>query len=217
MQLLKNRIVHFKISRRIACNFEPYILMNNTKLIIFSAPSGAGKTTIVRHLLENNPNLTFSVSATTRERRAHEVDGKDYYFMPRAEFEQKIENKEFAEYEEVYHGTYYGTLKSEIERLRAEGKNVIFDVDVEGGLRLKKKYKEDALAIFVKVSSVEVLKERLNKRNTETEEKRAERIAKAVKELMYEKLFDVVIENDNLEEAFQKAQQLYNDFSNKKS
>lgn len=189
--------------------------MNNTKLFIFSAPSGAGKTTIVRHLLEHNPNLTFSVSATTRERRGYEVEGKDYYFMSQAEFEQKMENKEFAEYEQVYQGTYYGTLKSEIDRLRAEGKNVIFDVDVEGGLRLKRKYKEDALAIFVKVSSVEVLKERLNKRNTETEEKRAERIAKAVKELMYEKLFDVVIENDNLEDALTKAQQLYDEFTGK--
>lgn len=189
--------------------------MNNTKLIIFSAPSGAGKTTIVRHLLENNANLTFSVSATTRQRRAYEEEGKDYYFLTQEDFEQKIENKEFAEYEQVYQGTYYGTLKSEIDRIRAEGKNLIFDVDVEGGLRLKRKYKEDALAIFVKVSSVEVLKERLNKRNTETETKRAERVAKAVKELMYEQLFDVVIENDVLETAFAQAQKLYDDFTSK--
>ncbi|SFF34415.1 guanylate kinase [Thermoflexibacter ruber] len=188
--------------------------MDNTKLIIFSAPSGAGKTTIVRHLLANNPELAFSVSATTRERRSYEVDGKDYYFLSKEEFEEKIKNNEFAEYEQVYQGTYYGTLKSEIERLRKEGKNLIFDVDVEGGLKIKKLYQQDALAIFVKVSSVEVLKERLNNRNTETEAKRAERIAKAVKELMYEKLFDVVIENDNLEEALTKAQKLYNDFKN---
>jgi guanylate kinase len=189
--------------------------MDNTKLIIFSAPSGAGKTTIVRHLLENNPELAFSVSATTRERRPHEVDGKDYYFLSKEEFEEKIKNNEFAEYEQVYQGTYYGTLKSEIERLRKEGKNLIFDVDVEGGLKIKKLYRQDALAVFVKVSSVEVLKERLNNRNTETEAKRAERIAKAVKELMYEKLFDVVVENDNLEEALAKAQKLYNDFKSK--
>ncbi len=190
--------------------------MNNTKLIIFSAPSGAGKTTIVRHLLETNPDLTFSVSATTRPRRDYEVEGKDYYFLTKEDFEQKIENKEFAEYEQVYQGTYYGTLKSEIERVRAEGKNLIFDVDVEGGLRLKKRYKEDSLAIFVKVSSVEVLKERLEKRNTESEAKRAERIAKAVKELLYEKLFDVVVENDKLEDALAKAQKLYDEFTGKK-
>lgn len=189
--------------------------MDNTKLIIFSAPSGAGKTTIVRYLLEKNPELAFSVSATTRERRPHEVDGKDYYFLSKAEFEEKINNNEFAEYEQVYQGTYYGTLKSEIERLRKEGKNLIFDVDVEGGLKIKKLYQQDALAVFVKVSSLEVLKERLNNRNTETEAKRAERIAKAVKELMYEKLFDVVIENDNLDDALAKAQKLYNDFKNK--
>lgn len=187
--------------------------MNNTKLIIFSAPSGAGKTTIVRHLLENNANLTFSVSATTREQRSYEEQGKDYYFLTQEDFEQKIENKEFAEYEQVYQGTYYGTLKSEIDKIRAEGKNLIFDVDVEGGLRLKRKYKQDALAIFVKVSSVEVLKERLNKRNTESEAKRAERVAKAVKELTYEKLFDVVIENNVLEDAFAQAQKLYDDFT----
>ncbi len=188
--------------------------MNNTKLIIFSAPSGAGKTTIVRHLLENNPELAFSVSATTRERRPYEVNGKDYYFLSKEEFEEKIKNNEFAEYEQVYQGTYYGTLKSEIERLRKAGKNLIFDVDVEGGLKIKKLYQQDALAVFVKVSSVEILKERLNHRNTESEAKKAERIAKAVKELMYEKLFDVVIENDNLEYALAKAQKLYNDFKN---
>jgi guanylate kinase len=188
--------------------------MNNTKLIIFSAPSGAGKTTIVRHLLENNPELAFSVSATTRERRPYEVNGKDYYFLSKEEFEEKIKNNEFAEYEQVYQGTYYGTLKSEIERLRKAGKNLIFDVDVEGGLKIKKLYQQDALAVFVKVSSVEILKERLNHRNTESEAKKAERIAKAVKELMYEKLFDVVIENDNLEHALAKAQKLYNDFKN---
>ncbi|GAB4195603.1 MAG: guanylate kinase [Thermoflexibacter sp.] len=189
--------------------------MDNTKLIIFSAPSGAGKTTIVKHLLENNPELAFSVSATTRKRRPHEVDGIDYYFLSKEEFEEKIKNNEFAEYEQVYQDAYYGTLKSEIERLRKEGKNLIFDVDVEGGLKIKKLYQQDALAVFVKVSSIEVLKERLNNRNTETEAKRAERINKAVKELMYEKLFDVVIENDNLEEALNKAQKLYNDFKNK--
>ncbi len=188
--------------------------MNNTKLIIFSAPSGAGKTTIVRHLLANNPELAFSVSATTRERRPYEVNGKDYYFLSKEEFEEKIKNNEFAEYEQVYQGTYYGTLKSEIERLRKEGKNLIFDVDVEGGLKIKKLYQQDALAVFVKVSSVEILKERLNHRNTESEAKKAERIAKAVKELMYEKLFDVVIENDNLEHALAQAQKLYNDFKN---
>src|SRR6187402_1043891 len=141
------------------------------KLLIFCAPSGSGKTTIVKHLLATNSNLGFSISACTRDRRGrHEINGKDYYFLTPDEFKTKIDNNEFVEYEEVYPGAYYGTLKSEIERVWSEGKHVIFDVDVKGGLSLKKYYKERALAVFVKVPSMEVLEERLRERKTDSEE-----------------------------------------------
>jgi guanylate kinase len=171
------------------------------KLIIFSAPSGAGKTTIVKHLLEQNFNLSFSVSATSREPRKGETHGKDYYFIPENEFRKKIENNEFLEWEEVYTGIFYGTLKSEVERIRNSGKNVIFDVDVVGGLNIKKHYGDQALAIFVQPPSVEELKNRLRNRSTESEEKINMRIAKAEKELSYAGRFDLIIINDNLESA----------------
>lgn len=142
------------------------------KLIIFSAPSGSGKTTIVRHLLAKYNNLGFSISACTRDRRGrNEVQGKDYYFLTPEEFKKSIDNDEFVEWEEVYPGGYYGTLKSEIERLWAEGKHVLFDVDVKGGLKLKEYFKERALSIFVKAPSEEAIKERLMARGTETEDK----------------------------------------------
>jgi guanylate kinase len=160
------------------------------KLIIFSAPSGAGKTTIVRHLLEKNLNLEFSVSATSRAPRPNETNGKDYYFLTEKEFKQKIENNEFLEWEEVYKGIYYGSLKSEVERIRNLGKNVIFDVDVVGGLNIKKFYGDEALAIFVQPPSVEELRKRLISRSTETEEKIQMRIAKAEHELSFAKQFD---------------------------
>src|SRR5688572_2144903 len=150
------------------------------KAIIFSAPSGSGKTTIVRHLLQTNRDLGFSISASTRDKRGRtEENGKDYYFLSPEEFKKKIDSGEFIEWEEVYEGNFYGTLKSEIERIWAEGKNVIFDVDVKGGLALKKYFDDKALSIFVKVTSLEVLKERLHDRGTEDPESLSRRLFKA--------------------------------------
>lgn len=183
------------------------------KLIIFSAPSGSGKTTIVRHLLANNSNLGFSISATTRAPRGeHEKDGVDYYFLSVEDFRNKIANGEFAEWEEVYPGTYYGTLKSEIERLWTLGKQVLFDVDVKGGLALKEAYQDKALAVFVRVPSLEELENRLRERGTESEESLAKRVAKMKFELSFEPQFDVVLVNDQLEDTIAKAQSLVNQF-----
>jgi guanylate kinase len=184
------------------------------KLIIFSAPSGAGKTTIVRHLLSTGLNLEFSISATTRDRRGEEVDQKDYYFISKESFLHKIAHKEFVEFEEVYSGTFYGTLRAEIERIWKEGKHVIFDIDVEGGLHLKRKYGEQALAIFVQPPSLEVLKERLTGRGTDSEEKLAERFAKAEKELQYADKFDVILKNYDLNTACEEAEKLVGTFVN---
>lgn len=185
------------------------------KLIIFSAPSGAGKTTIVRHLLTKFPQLSFSISATTRELRGTEKHQNDYYFITKEEFLHKVAHQEFVEFEEVYNGTFYGTLRSEIERIWNEGKHVIFDIDVEGGLRLKRKYEEDALAIFVQPPSLEVLKERLTGRGTDSDEKLQERFAKAEKELQYADKFDVVLKNFDLEIACAEAEKLVGDFLTK--
>jgi len=182
------------------------------KLIIFSAPSGAGKTTIVKRLLEKNLKLEFSVSATSREARKNEIHGKDYYFLSQQEFQQKIDNNAFLEWEEVYLGTSYGTLKSEVERIRKLGKNVIFDVDVVGGLNIKKFYGDEALAIFVQPPSVEELEKRLRFRSTETEEKIKVRLAKAKHELSYAEQFDVIIVNDELEKAVQEAEKIVENF-----
>ena len=178
------------------------------KLIIFSAPSGAGKTTIVRHLLEKDFNLEFSVSATSRNPRPNEKNGKDYYFLTLEEFIKRVGNDEFLEWEEVYKGIRYGTLKSEVERIRNQGKNVIFDVDVVGGLNIKKYYGDEALAVFVQPPSVEELKKRLTQRSTETDDKIAMRIAKAEHELSFAPQFDVVLVNDNLEQAFTEAEKV---------
>ena len=178
------------------------------KLIIFSAPSGAGKTTIVRHLLEKDFNLEFSVSATSRNPRPNEKNGKDYYFLTLEEFIKRVGNNEFLEWEEVYKGICYGTLKSEVERIRNQGKNVIFDVDVVGGLNIKKYYGDEALAVFVQPPSVEELKKRLTQRSTETDDKIAMRIAKAEHELSFAPQFDVVLVNDNLEQAFTEAEKV---------
>ena len=182
------------------------------KLIIFSAPSGAGKTTIVRHLLEKGFDLEFSISATSREARHTEMHGKDYYFLSPEDFTKKVENDEFLEWEEVYKGTSYGTLKSEVERIRNNGKNVIFDVDVVGGLNIKKYFGDEALAVFVQPPSVEELRKRLTARSTESDEKIAMRIAKAEYELSFARQFDVIIINDNLEKAFAEAEKLLVDF-----
>lgn len=182
------------------------------KLIIFSAPSGAGKTTIVHHLLSIIPQLEFSISATTRQARGDEEDGKDYYFISLAEFTHRIAKKQFVEFEEVYTATFYGTLRAEIERIWAKGKTVIFDIDVEGGLHLKRKYDGQALAIFVQPPSLEVLIERLTSRGTDSEEKLRERFAKAEKELKYAPLFDIILKNYDLETACKEAEMLVKDF-----
>ena len=182
------------------------------KLIIFSAPSGAGKTTIVKHLLQKGFNLEFSISATSRKARHTETHGKDYYFLSGEEFLTKVENDEFLEWEEVYKGVSYGTLKSEVDKIRKQGKNVIFDVDVVGGLNIKKYYGDEALAVFVQPPSVEELRNRLRGRSTENEEKIQMRIAKAEHELSFSNQFDVVITNDNLESAFKKAEKIISEF-----
>lgn len=185
------------------------------KAIIFSAPSGSGKTTLVRHLLDHNKDLNFSVSASTRDRRGRtEQDGKDYYFLSPEEFKKKIDNDEFVEWEEVYEGNFYGTLKSEIKRIWDSGKNVIFDVDVKGGISLKNYFGKNALSIFVKVPSIEVLKERLKDRGTETEESISRRLYKVKFEMAFEDKFDVTLINDDLEESKKKAQQLYDQLKN---
>lgn len=183
------------------------------KLIIFSAPSGSGKTTIVRHLLDKyTQQLAFSVSACTRPRRDYEIDGKDYYFLTLQDFRQKIADQQFAEWEEVYAGNYYGTLKAEIQRLWDEGKHVLFDVDVKGGLKLKEAYGDAALAVFVKVTSDEEIKRRLSGRGTETEETLATRLAKVRYEQSFEHEFDVVLVNDELNETLAKAEDLVQAF-----
>jgi guanylate kinase len=188
--------------------------MKQGKLIIFSAPSGAGKTTIVRHLLQKFPQLSFSISATTRESRGTEVHSNDYYFISKEDFLHKVARQEFVEFEEVYSGTFYGTLRSEIQRIWDADQHVIFDIDVEGGLRLKRKYEEDALAIFVQPPSLEVLKERLSGRGTDSQEKLNERFIKAEKELLYADKFDVILKNYDLETACAEAEQLVGDFLN---
>jgi guanylate kinase len=182
------------------------------KLIIFSAPSGSGKTTVVKHLLKTFPQLAFSVSVTTRKQRPNEVNGKDYYFYSEKEFLQAIKNEEFLEYEEVYKGLFYGTLKSEVDRLWAEGKTVIFDVDVVGGLNIKKYYKEKALAVFLRPPSLEVLLERLVNRETEVEHQLQERVEKARTELNFEQHFDEVIVNDVLSDTFATTENLVTSF-----
>lgn len=179
------------------------------KLIIFSAPSGSGKTTIVRHLLaQPDLNLAFSVSATSRPRRGKEKQGKHYYFMSVSEFKKHIKDDDFLEWEEVYRDNFYGTLKSEVERLWSEGKNVIFDIDVVGGLRIKKKYPKKTLAVFVKPPSVDELKIRLKKRSTESDDKINMRIAKASVEMATAPQFDTVIKNYDLDKALTEAHNL---------
>lgn len=186
------------------------------KAIIFSAPSGSGKTTLVKYLLENNSDLGFSISASTRDKRGRsEQDGKDYYFLTPSEFKKKIDNEEFIEWEEVYEGNFYGTLKSEIQRLWDSGKNVIFDVDVKGGINLKKYFGDKAISIFVKVPSLEILEQRLRDRGTESHESLSRRLFKVKFEMTFEDKFDVVLVNDNLEASKAKAQRLYEDFCKK--
>ena len=183
------------------------------KLFVFSAPSGSGKTTIVRHLLAQEKfNLEFSISATSRTPRGEEVDGKDYYFISLKDFKLDIKNEDFLEWEEVYRDNFYGTLKSEVERIWAKGKHVIFDIDVAGGLRIKKKFPEQTLAVFVKPPSIDELKIRLKKRKTESDEKINMRIAKASIELATAPQFDKIIKNYDLEVAFKEAEHLMSDY-----
>ena len=183
------------------------------KLIVFSGPSGSGKTTIVHHLLRQPElQLAFSVSATSRYRRAGEVHGKDYYFLSPDAFKRKIEDEAFLEYEEVYKDNFYGTLKSEIVRIWDMDKHVIFDVDVYGGMRIKAQFPEQTLAVFVQPPGIEELEKRLRNRKTESEDKIAMRLAKATRELTTASKFDAIIENTDLETAKKKAYELAHDF-----
>lgn len=190
--------------------------MSSGKAIIFSAPSGSGKTTIVKHLLKKFPNLGFSISASTRDKRGRtEQNGKDYYFLTPEEFKKKIDEDAFIEWEEVYEGNFYGTLKEEIQRLWDEGKHVIFDVDVKGGVNLKKYFGDKALALYVKVPSLEVLQERLRDRGTETEESLSRRLYKAKFESTFEDKFDKTILNDDMQKSFEEAERLVSEFISK--
>ena len=184
------------------------------KLLILSAPSGSGKTTIVKHLLSTYNNLEFSISACSRGLRNGEIDGKDYYFFSVDEFKRRIANNEFVEWEEVYPGSFYGTLKSEIERIWKKNHIVVFDVDVKGGVNLKKKFGENALSIFVMPPSIEVLKQRLEARCTETPETLNKRVSKATEEMTFSNQFDKILINDNLDQSFKDAEELVKSFIN---
>ena len=187
--------------------------MHQGKAIIFSAPSGSGKTTIVKHLLETNEKLGFSISACTRDKRGrNEENGKDYYFLSPEEFKARIDKNEFVEWEEVYAGNFYGTLKSEVERIWAQGRHVIFDVDVKGGLHLKEYFREKALAIFVKAPSLEVLEQRLHDRQTDSSSSISQRLFKAKFEMTFESKFDITLVNEDLDTSLRKAQDLVNNF-----
>ena len=180
-------------------------LKNEGKMFIFTAPSGAGKTTIVRHLLKQYDFLDFSVSATTRDRRPHEVDGKDYYFMSREEFDKKVEADEFIEWEEVYEDRY-GTLKSEVDRVWESNKHIVFDIEVKGATNIKNLYGDKCKAIFIKPPSLEVLIERLTNRNTESASSLRKRIARVKREMTYQNSFDGVLVNDLLDVALKEAE-----------
>ncbi len=182
------------------------------KAIIFSAPSGSGKTTIVRHLLNKFPELEFSISATTREPRKGEINGKDYEFLTESEFRQAINSNKFLEYEEVYPGRFYGTLISSVEKIWQSGKHVIFDVDVVGGVNLKKSLKNKALAVFVKVKSIDDLEERLKKRDSDSTQEIKKRVKKAVEEIKYECFFDTILINEKLDQALKEAENIVSEF-----
>ena len=185
------------------------------KLIIFSAPSGSGKTTIVHHLLKTNLNLQFSISACSRKKRVNEVHGQDYFFISPSDFKKNISNNEFLEWEEVYPDHFYGTLKSEVEKLRELGHNVLFDIDVMGGLNIKKQFGDEALAVFVMPPSVKELENRLRNRNTDSEEKIIKRVEKATYEMGFAHQFDIVLLNDHLEKSLLEAEIIVGNFLSK--
>ena len=182
------------------------------KLIIVTAPSGAGKTTIVKHLLKTFDRLDFSTSVTTRNKRPHEVEGKDYFFKSEEEFRKLITEEAFAEWEEVYQGQLYGTLKSEIEERGKSGKHVVFDIDVQGAMSLRKTYPDASMTIFIKTPSMDVLESRLRNRKTETEDKIQRRLNKAREEIKLAYTFDKVLINDKLEEALKEAEMIVSNF-----
>ncbi|MFN8338339.1 MAG: guanylate kinase [Saprospiraceae bacterium] len=182
------------------------------KMFIFTAPSGAGKTTIVKHLLAKYSNLGFSVSATTRAKRDHETEGKDYYFMSVEEFKQKIAQGAFVEWEEVYKDQYYGTLRSEIDRIWDEGRQLVFDIDVRGAQNIKNDFGNQCMSVFVRPPSVSTLIQRLTDRNTETPESLEKRINKVKKEMAFENSFDMVLVNDKLEIATKEAEHIIQTF-----
>lgn len=185
---------------------------NKGKLVIFSAPSGSGKSTIVQALLEKGFNLEFSISATSRAPRGEEKHGVEYYFLSPDEFRQKIDQKAFLEWEEVYTDTYYGSLRSEVERITDKGCNVVFDVDVVGGVNIKKMYGDQALSLFIQPPSIEELEKRLRGRDTDSDEKIAERIGKAAEEMTYAPQFDQVVVNDDLQTAIDTTESLLKEF-----
>lgn len=185
-----------------------------SKLIIFSAPSGTGKSTIVKYLIGLDLNLQFSISATSREPRGEERDGKEYFFISSDEFKNKIANNEFLEYEEVYKDRFYGTLKSNVDFILAEGKNVVFDIDCVGGLNVKKIYGDRALAIFIMPPSIEALRERLEKRGTDTPQVIESRLAKAEYEISFSPQFDIIIENDDFDKAKEETYDAIKKFIN---
>lgn len=186
------------------------------KVIIFSAPSGAGKSTIVNHLLRKYPNLEFSISATSRPPRGKEIDGKEYYFFSTEEFRNMITEEKFVEYQEVYSGSFYGTLRSEVERIWKKGHTIVFDIDVQGGVNLKRIFGKQALSILIQAPSIEVLKERLIRRATDSEEAIANRLAKAKEEMEFARgKFDCILINDNLATAKAEAEKLVENFLSK--
>lgn len=198
-----------------SCDVEYRNLRLMGKLIIFSAPSGSGKSTIINHLLQQDLNLAFSISATSRPPRGTERDGVEYFFLTPDEFRERIARGEFLEYEEVYPGRFYGTLKSQVEKQLTAGQNVVFDVDVVGGCNIKKYYGERALSVFIQPPSVEELRRRLVGRGTDAPEVIEDRVAKAEYELGFAPQFDVVVVNDNLEEAQQRAYDVIRNFLNR--